>query len=84
MVVGEPQILGQLKAAYAVAKSSDCLNGLLESVVAGFQCGQAGALETGIGQMAVSVSSCRGRAGAQDFRIARWAHRHDRGQRQDV
>src|SRR6267378_845706 len=31
MVVGEPQILGQLKTAYAQAKSSDCLNGLLES-----------------------------------------------------
>ena len=34
MVVGEPQILGQLKAAYAHAKSNDCLNGLLENVVA--------------------------------------------------
>jgi glutamyl-tRNA reductase len=57
MVVGEPQILGQLKAAYAVAKSSDCLNGLLESVVArAFNVAKRVRSETGIGQMAVSVS----------------------------
>ena len=57
MVVGEPQILGQLKAAYAQAKSSDCLNGLLESVVArAFNVAKRVRSETGIGQMAVSVS----------------------------
>ena len=57
MVVGEPQILGQLKAAYALAKSSDCLSGLLESVVArAFNVAKRVRSETGIGQMAVSVS----------------------------
>jgi len=57
MVVGEPQILGQLKAAYAQAKSNDCLNGLLESVVArAFNVAKRVRSETGIGQMAVSVS----------------------------
>ena len=57
MVVGEPQILGQLKAAYAHAKSNDCLNGLLESVVArAFNVAKRVRSETGIGQMAVSVS----------------------------
>ncbi len=57
MVVGEPQILGQLKAAYAQAKAHDCLNGLLETVVArAFNVAKRVRSETGIGQMAVSVS----------------------------
>jgi glutamyl-tRNA reductase len=57
MVVGEPQILGQLKTAYAHAKAGDCLNGLLESVVArAFYVAKRVRSETGIGQMAVSVS----------------------------
>jgi glutamyl-tRNA reductase len=57
MVVGEAQILGQLKAAYAQAKAHDCLNGLLESVVArAFNVAKRVRSETGIGQMAVSVS----------------------------
>jgi glutamyl-tRNA reductase len=57
MVVGEPQILGQLKAAYAHAKANDCLNGLLENVVArAFNVAKRVRSETGIGQMAVSVS----------------------------
>src|SRR5260370_34286627 len=33
MVVGEPQILGQLKAAFAVAKAQGALCGLLETVL---------------------------------------------------
>ena len=57
MVVGEPQILGQLKAAYAHAKANDCLSGLLESIVArAFSVAKRVRSETGIGQMAVSVS----------------------------
>ncbi len=57
MVVGEPQILGQLKTAYAHAKAADCLNGLLESIVArAFHVAKRVRSETGIGQMAVSVS----------------------------
>ncbi|HKX00166.1 MAG TPA: glutamyl-tRNA reductase [Bryobacteraceae bacterium] len=57
MVVGEPQILGQLKAAYAGAKANDCLNGLLEMVVTrAFNVAKRVRSETGIGQMAVSVS----------------------------
>ncbi len=57
MVVGEPQILGQLKAAYAQAKAHDCLNGLLETVVArAFNVAKRVRSETGVGQMAVSVS----------------------------
>ncbi len=57
MVVGEPQILGQLKAAYAHAKANDCLTGVLESIVArAFSVAKRVRSETGIGQMAVSVS----------------------------
>jgi glutamyl-tRNA reductase len=57
MVIGEPQILGQLKSSYAVAKANDCLNGLLEAVVTrAFGVAKRVRSETGVGQMAVSVS----------------------------
>ncbi|MBC7924523.1 MAG: glutamyl-tRNA reductase [Bryobacteraceae bacterium] len=57
MVVGEPQILGQLKAAYAVAKENGTLNGLLESVVMrAFSVAKRVRTETEIGASAVSVS----------------------------
>jgi glutamyl-tRNA reductase len=57
MVVGEPQILGQLKAAYAAAKDSGAVRGWLEGLVArAFGVAKRVRSETGIGQMAVSVS----------------------------
>ena len=57
MVVGEPQILGQLKAAYAVAKNEGTVGGLLETVITrAFNVAKRVRSETGIGQMAVSVS----------------------------
>jgi glutamyl-tRNA reductase len=57
MVVGEPQILGQLKAAYAAAKSEGTVGGLLETVMTkAFNVAKRVRSETGIGQMAVSVS----------------------------
>jgi glutamyl-tRNA reductase len=57
MIVGEPQILGQLKRAYAVAKKQGVLCGLLESVLTrSFSVAKRVRTETGIGQMAVSVS----------------------------
>ncbi|MDE3197646.1 MAG: glutamyl-tRNA reductase [Acidobacteriota bacterium] len=57
MVVGEPQILGQLKAAYAAAKSEGTVGGLLETVLTkAFHVAKRVRTETGIGQMAVSVS----------------------------
>lgn len=57
MVVGEPQILGQLKAAYAVSKTEGAVGGLLESVLTrAFGVAKRVRTETGIGQMAVSVS----------------------------
>ena len=57
MVVGEPQILGQLKAAYAAAKDSGAVCGWLEGLLTrSFGVAKRVRSETGIGQMAVSVS----------------------------
>ena len=57
MVVGEPQVLGQLKSAYAIAKNEGAVGGLLEQVLTrSFSVGKRVRTETGIGQMAVSVS----------------------------
>jgi len=57
MVVGEPQILGQLKAAYAAAKDCGALRGGLDGVFSrAFSVAKRVRSETGIGQMAVSVS----------------------------
>jgi glutamyl-tRNA reductase len=57
MVVGEPQILGQLKAAYSVAKTEGVLFGWLDGLVSrAFSVAKRVRSETGIGQMAVSVS----------------------------
>ena len=57
MVVGEPQILGQLKSAYAAAKEHGALSGFLDMVVTrAFSVAKRVRTETDIGQSAVSVS----------------------------
>ena len=57
MVIGEPQILGQLKTAYAHAKECGSLCGWLDGLMArAFNVAKRVRSETGIGQMAVSVS----------------------------
>ena len=57
MVVGEPQILGQLKSAYAAAKDCGAVCGWLDGVISrAFSVAKRVRSETGIGQMAVSVS----------------------------
>ena len=57
MVVGEPQILGQVKEAYAVAKAAGAVRGPLDLLVnTAFKVARRVRNETGIGQMAVSVS----------------------------
>jgi len=57
MVVGEPQILGQLKAAYAAAKDNGACCGWLDGLMTrAFGVAKRVRSETGIGQMAVSVS----------------------------
>jgi glutamyl-tRNA reductase len=57
MVVGEPQILGQFKAAYAAAKDCGAVCGWLDGLITRtFSVAKRVRSETGIGQMAVSVS----------------------------
>jgi len=57
MVIGEPQILGQLKSAYSLAKAQGTLNGFLETVVTrAFSVAKRVRTETEIGVSAVSVS----------------------------
>jgi glutamyl-tRNA reductase len=57
MVIGEPQILGQLKAAYAAAKEAGAVCGWLDGLLTrAFGVAKRVRSETGIGQMAVSVS----------------------------
>ena len=57
MVVGEPQILGQLKAAYTAAKDAGAVCGWLDGLMTrAFGVAKRVRSETGIGQMAVSVS----------------------------
>ncbi len=61
MIVGEPQILGQLKAAYAVAKEHGAINaatgGFLDQVLTkAFNVAKRVRTETEIGESAVSVS----------------------------
>ncbi|MDP8988526.1 MAG: glutamyl-tRNA reductase [Acidobacteriota bacterium] len=57
MIVGEPQILGQLKNAYALAKERGSVNGYLDLVMTrAFNVAKRVRTETEIGSSAVSVS----------------------------
>jgi glutamyl-tRNA reductase len=57
MVVGEPQILGQLKNAYALAKEHGAMSGFLDLVLTrAFNVAKRVRTETEIGESAVSVS----------------------------
>ncbi len=57
MIVGEPQILGQMKSAYAVAKERGAVSGFLDQVVTkAFNVAKRVRSETEIGESAVSVS----------------------------
>ena len=85
MVVGEPQILGQLKAAYAAAKDCGALCGWLDGLLTrAFSVAKRVRSETGIGQMAVSVSYAAVELARKIFGSLEQPHRHDRGRRQDV
>lgn len=58
MVVGEPQILGQLKSAYNAAREQGSVYGFLDSVLTrAFAVAKRVRSETGIARSAVSVSS---------------------------
>jgi glutamyl-tRNA reductase len=57
MVVGEPQILGQLKTAYALAKERGAISGFLDLLLTrSFNVAKRVRSETDIGESAVSVS----------------------------
>ncbi len=57
MVVGEPQILGQLKTAYALAKREGAVNGFMDTLLTrAFSVAKRVRSETEIGASAVSVS----------------------------
>ncbi len=57
MVVGEPQILGQVKSAYAAARAAGIASGLMEEVMTrAFGVAKKIRNETGIAQTAVSIS----------------------------
>jgi glutamyl-tRNA reductase len=57
MVIGEPQILGQIKSAYAAAKAHGAVGGFLEAILTrAFSVAKRVRTETGIGESAVSVS----------------------------
>ena len=57
MMVGEPQILGQLKAAYAIAKQEGAVNGFMDTLLTrAFNVAKRVRSETDIGASAVSVS----------------------------
>jgi len=57
MVVGEPQILGQLKEAYTIAKEHGAMSGFLDGLLTrAFNVAKRVRSETDIGENAVSVS----------------------------
>ncbi len=58
MVVGEPQILGQVKEAFAVARAAGTVAGQLEQLLqAAFAAAKKARSETGIGSNSVSIAS---------------------------
>jgi glutamyl-tRNA reductase len=57
MILGEPQILGQVKRAYALAREADAMNGMLNEVVNyALAVARRVRRETALGSAAVSVS----------------------------
>jgi glutamyl-tRNA reductase len=58
MVVGEPQILGQVKEAFAMARATGTVGGALEHLLqSAFAAAKRARSETGIGSSSVSVAS---------------------------
>jgi len=56
MILGEPQILGQMKQAYAVARQIGALNGTLNVVTQALAVARKVRRETAIGASAISIS----------------------------
>ena len=85
MVVGEPQILGQLKAAYALAKEHGAVSGFLDALLTrAFNVAKRVRSETDIGESAVSVSYAAVELAREIFGSLERQEGHDRGRGQDV
>src|SRR5258708_29813194 len=68
MVVGEPQILGQIKEAYAVARGMGAINSALEALLSrAFAVSKAVSPATAIGGSSVSIASVAGELAAKIF-----------------
>jgi glutamyl-tRNA reductase len=68
MILGEPQILGQLKAAYALARSNGTMGGVLDRLFRdAFKTAKRVRTQTGIGTGSVSVASAAGGLAVQEF-----------------
>ena len=68
MVIGEPQILGQLKEAYRVACRSGTLGGVLDRLFRdAFKTSKRIRTQTGIGAGPISVASAAGGLAVQEF-----------------
>ena len=71
MVVGEPQILGQIKQAYHRAASAGSMGVILNRLMhRAFHVAKRVRTETGISDRAVSIAFCRGGPGQEDLRPA--------------
>ena len=85
MVVGEPQILGQMKSAYSVAKDHGAVSGLLDTVITrAFGVGKTGPHRNGHWCQRGIDQLCGRRACARDLRISETAARDADRRRQDV
>ena len=84
LVVGEPQILGQVKEAHTAAATSQTVGPLLNRLFhSSFGVGKRVRTETGLGSGAVSVELRGRRAGAEDLRRAQGPQRAGRRRRRD-
>ena len=84
MVVGEPQILGQVKEAYATARAVGVVHSQLRSAAhPGVRGGQAGTNRNGRGIVCSFGRFGRGRTGQEDLRIAAGQARLSGGRGQD-
>lgn len=68
MILGEPQILGQLKVAYRVACNSGTIGGVLDQLFRdAFKTAKRVRTQTGVGTGPVSVASAAGGLAVQEF-----------------
>lgn len=68
MILGEPQILGQLKAAYALARGSGAIGGVLDRLFRdAFKTAKRVRTQTRIGTGPISVASAAGGLALQEF-----------------